>query len=170
MKEIERIITSHEEAIKDGWIDVKESDEDWNYFVKLVEYARSTLTPPIIKDQENDPEFLKRIISRLAYENEKLREKLSPPDTQGALDDDLDIVRKYINSQADFSIEAHDALARINTALTRPNRKAKLLDALITARDRIVHLKFTASDNQKIRNKQKFLPILNQAIAEAEGE
>lgn len=72
MKEIERIITSHEEAIKDGWIDVKESDEDWNDFVKLVEYTRSTLTPPDINDQENDPEFLKRVISRLAYENEKL--------------------------------------------------------------------------------------------------
>ena len=62
MKEIERIITSHEEAIKDGWIDVKESDEDWNDFVKLVQYARSTLTPPDTQGALDAPdlESLKR--------------------------------------------------------------------------------------------------------------
>jgi hypothetical protein len=46
MTEIERIIASHEEAIKEGWIDTNEcGDPFWDDFVKLVEYARSTLTP-----------------------------------------------------------------------------------------------------------------------------
>lgn len=55
---------------------------------------------------------------------------------RGTLENDLDIVKKYINSQTDFSIEAHDALARISVALTRmietpaPTEKVEQIEGL----------------------------------------
>lgn len=39
-KEIEQIISSHEAAIEQGWVDITESDFFWDDFVKLVEYAK----------------------------------------------------------------------------------------------------------------------------------
>jgi len=70
------------------------------------------------------------------------RDALEPcaPDG-GALDDDLSILRKYINSQDNFSIEAHDALARISAAITAKSTiKSDNTETLYNALERIEQL------------------------------